>query len=105
MIQGKKYINDDVVYTLFKKHYCPYCKQKLKTSTIKKIINYNDPDAKDYDFWVGPTGKRHLVTGNMEFHIKGFKCPKCQKCFFVDEIKKSEGVCMNSTKEDDITDK
>lgn len=104
MIQGKKHINEDVGYTFFKKHYCPYCKQKLKTSTIKKIINYNSPDAKDYDFWIGPTGNRHLVTGNMEFHIKGFKCPNCNKCFFVDEIKKAEGVCTDSTKED-IADK
>lgn len=105
MIQGKKHIIEDVGYIFFKKHYCPYCKQKLKTSTIKKIINYNDSDAKDYDFWIGSTGNRHLVTGNMEFHIKGFKCSKCNKFFGVDEIKKFEGDYADSTKEDDIADK
>ncbi len=105
MIQGKKHINEDVVYTLFKKHYCPCCKEKLKTTTIKKIINYNAPEAKDYDFWVGPTGNRHLVTGDMEFYIKGFKCNVCNKCFFIDEVKKSEKVRTETINEYDITDK
>ncbi len=98
MIQGKKYKNEDIIYILFKKHYCPHCKMKLSTKKVKKIINYNSPEAQNYDFWIGPTGDKKLVTGDMEFCWKEFECPNCKTHFTVDEMQKIEGVYCESTK-------
>ena len=105
MIQGKKYYNKDLKYVTFTKHYCPYCKSKLSTCKVKKVINYNSPEAKDYDFWVGPSGHKILITGDLEFIWKEFECKKCNKHFTVEELQKIEGVYTESTSETEDADK
>lgn len=95
MIQGKKYINDDVVYTSFKKHYCPDCSNKLKTVKVSKVVNYKSPEAKDYDFYFGRPGQGVMVTGDAMFIWKEFECSNCARHFTVEELKKIEGVEQN----------
>ena len=93
---GKKYINEDIAYVSFKKHYCPSCKTKLKTVKVSKIVDYNSPEAKDYDFEVGTAGDDFVVTGKVEFVRKEFECPNCHAHFSVKELKKSEGIDVGS---------
>ena len=38
MIVGKKYINNAIFYTVFKKHYCPVCGTKLEHVDTKVKI-------------------------------------------------------------------
>ena len=104
-MQGKKYINEDIVYVSFKKHYCPSCKTKLKTVKVSKIVDYNSPEAKDYNFEVRTAGNNLVVTGKVEFVRKEFECPNCHEHFSVKELKKSEGIDVGSVSTSDTTRK
>ena len=53
MIVGKKYINNAIFYTVFKKHYCPVCGTKLTRIKTSKRVNSTSPEAKNYDFTLG----------------------------------------------------
>ena len=55
MITGKKYIDNDPFYTMFKKHVCPTCGSKVELRYVSKIVNSKSPEAKNYDFSVGDT--------------------------------------------------
>ena len=102
---GKKYINEDIVYVSFKKHYCPSCKTKLKTVKVSKTVDYNSPEAKDYNFEVGTAGDDFAVTGKVEFVRKEFECSNCHEHFSVKELKKSEGIDVGSVSTSDTTRK
>ena len=39
MIVGRRYFNNDVIYTMLKKHYCPVCGTKLTRIKTSKIVN------------------------------------------------------------------
>lgn len=47
MIVGKKYSNNAIFYTVFKKHYCPVCGTKLTRIKTSKIVNSKSPEAND----------------------------------------------------------
>lgn len=85
---GIKYINNAMFYTLFKKHYCPNCKNKLKLVKKSKTVNSNSPEAKNYDFNLGDG----FMEGNVKFVWKEFECAMCQKEFTVNEIRSTERV-------------
>lgn len=87
MVHGKKYINNDVVFTHFKKHYCPDCKTKVVRVKVSKIVNSESSDAKKYDFSNGIDGS---LIGNIKFVWTEFECPMCKRHFTVDEIKRIE---------------
>lgn len=95
MKRGKKYINNDVIYVSCKKHFCPICSNKLSTIKVSKIVNYQSPEASNYDFTFGCGKHRFVVDGDVEFIQKEFYCIKCEKAFTVDEIKKNENVETN----------
>ncbi len=89
MIKGARYQNDDIIYTVFKKHRCPACGEKLKLIKLQKIVNSESPEAKDYDFSLGA---RTSVRGDMKFYRPAFRCRACGREFEVEEIKKAEGI-------------
>ena len=86
MIVGIKYINNAVIYTLFKKHYCPWCSEKLKLVKKSKIINSKSPEAKDFDFRLGDG----FMDGNVKFVWKEFQCPICKTELTIEEMRRME---------------
>ena len=86
MIIGKKYFNNDVFYTLFKKHYCPNCATKLTRIKVSKIVNSHSPEAKNYDFTSGDS----FMVGDVKFIWKEFFCPLCKKQISIEEMKQIE---------------
>ncbi len=83
---GRKYLNNDIFYTVFKKHFCTECKTKLSCIKVSKIVNSNSPEAKNYDFTMGDS----FMVGDVEFIWKEFYCPQCNKQFSISEIKHIE---------------
>ena len=44
MVVGKKYVNNAIFYTIFKKNYCPACGTKLTRVKTSKIVNSKSPE-------------------------------------------------------------
>lgn len=86
MIVGKKYVNNAIFYTLFKKHYCPECGTKLTRIKTSKIVNSKSPEAKNYDFTLGDS----FMVGDVEFIWKEFYCQICKKRIPIDEMRRIE---------------
>ena len=86
MIVGRKYFNNDVIYTIFKKHYCPECGTKLIRIKNSKTVNSKSPEAKNYDFSLGDS----FMVGDVEFIWKEFYCPICKKRIPIDEMRRIE---------------
>lgn len=80
---GKKYIESNVFYTVFKKHYCPMCGTKLTRKKTSKVVNSKSPEAKNYDFSLGDT----FLNSDIEFIWKEFYCPICKRTISIDEMK------------------
>ena len=83
---GKKYVNNAIIYTIFKKHYCPACGTKLSRVKTSKTVNSNSPEAKDYDFTLGDS----FMAGDVEFVWKEFYCPTCKNRISIDEMRRIE---------------
>ncbi len=79
-------MNDDIFYTVFKKHFCPQCGEKLKRIKVSKVVNSGSPEAKDYDF----ADADSFMTGDVEFIWKEFYCERCKKQISVSEMKQIE---------------
>lgn len=86
MIVGRKYENNDIIYTVFKKHNCPECGSKLSRKKASKIVNSQSPESKDYDLSLGDS----FMSGDLEFIWKEFYCPVCKKRIPIDEIRRME---------------
>ena len=86
MIVGKKYFNNDVFYTVFKKHYCPSCGTKLTRIKASKIVNSRSPEAENYDFSSGDS----FMVGDVELIWTEFYCPTCEKRISIDEMRRIE---------------
>lgn len=86
MVVGKKYVNNAIFYTIFKKNYCPACETKLTRVKTSKIVNSKSPEAKNYDFTLGDS----FMVGNVEFIWKEFYCPTCKKRIPIDEMRRIE---------------
>ena len=86
LIVGRKYFNNDVIYTIFKKHYCPECGTKLTRIKNSKTVNSKSPEAKNYDFSLGDS----FMVGDVEFIWKEFYCPICKKRIPIDEMRRIE---------------
>ena len=84
-----KYIyNESPFYVYCKKHACPECETRLKTNYDSVVMNSNSPEAENYDFSIA--GGDSYLTGDVEFRISYFKCPKCEFAISFDEMKKRE---------------
>ena len=86
MVVGKKYVNNAIFYTIFKKNYCPACGTKLIRVKTSKIVNSKSPEAKNYGFTLGDS----FMVGNVEFIWKEFYCPTCKKRIPIDEMRRIE---------------
>lgn len=73
-------------YVHWKKHFCPKCWKKLELRYVSKIVNYNSPEAKDYDFSIGDT----FFVGDVESRTRYFHCANCQLDISFREMKKYE---------------
>lgn len=62
-VTGKKYFNNDVFFTLFKKHDCPQCGKRLQRVRVSQIVNSNSPEAEKFNFSLGDS----FMVGNVEF--------------------------------------
>lgn len=85
---GKKYFNSDVIFTIFKKHYCPVCGTRLSRIRTSKIVNSKSQEAKTFDFGSWDT----FMVGDVEFIWKEFYCPICEKRIPVDELRRIEKI-------------
>ena len=82
MIYGKKYINNAIFYTMFKKHYCPKCGKRMHCVKVSKIVNSKAPEAKSFDFSLGDS----FMMGNVEFIWKEFRCSDCKFNISIDKM-------------------
>ncbi len=96
MLHGRQYFNNDIKYVSMTKHKCPHCANILKTVKVSKVVNSNSPEAKDFDFDFSDI----TIKGDVKFIWKEFECPDCRAHFTVDELKKIEGVYIESPKVD-----
>ena len=87
MKKSIKYVYDDILYAVLKKHFCPICGSKLKFSYMSKIVNSDSPQSAEYDFSLAD----NYLVGEIEFRKRCFYCPKCDlKISFNDDVKKFE---------------
>ena len=86
MIHGKVSSLTGTLY--FKKeHKCPKCKTTMEAITVKKVVNSNSPEAKQYDFRLR---RGVYLKGNIEFSWKELKCPACGAQFTMEQMQKIE---------------
>ncbi len=85
-MRGRKYFNDDIFYTIFKKHYCPTCGTRMTRIRTSKIVNSRSPEAKNYDFSLGDS----FMIGDVEFIWKEFYCPICKRRISIEEMRQIE---------------
>lgn len=85
-MKNKKFIGESWLYTYFKKHYCPICNEKLEVKKISRVVNSKSSEAKNYDFSLGDS----FLVGDVEFIFYVFSCPKCNKQYSVQEMKRNE---------------
>ena len=61
-IKGYSFQCANPFFVYFKKHYCPYCGEKLIRKKVSQIIHSDSEEAKNYDFEVADI----TVKGNMK---------------------------------------
>ena len=83
---GKKYANDAIFYTKFKKHYCPVCGTKLTRLKTSRIVNSKSPEAKKYDFTLGDS----YIDSDVEIIWKEFYCQICKIRIPIDKMRQIE---------------
>ena len=86
MIHGKVSSLTGTLY-LKKEHKCPKCKTTMEAITVKKVVNSNSPEAKQYDFRLR---RGVYLKGNIEFSWKELKCPACGAQFTMEQMQKIE---------------
>lgn len=85
-IAGKKYFNNFIFYTLFKKHFCPRCGTRVVRIKTSKVVNSKSAEAKKFNFDSGDT----FLAGDIEFIWDEFQCPTCKQKFSVEEMMRIE---------------
>lgn len=85
-MKSKKFIGDSWFYTSLKKHCCPTCNEKLEVIKVSKVVNSKSQEAKNYDFSLGDT----YLVGDVEFFYNAFCCPKCNRQYSIQEMKRIE---------------
>lgn len=86
MVTGYKRTWTHIIFTYFKKHYCPYCRTQLQIITCEKIVNHKSEEAKNFDFHSFDT----YLVGNIKFVWDELKCFGCGFQITAKEMKKYE---------------
>lgn len=85
-MKNRKWTGESLIFTFFIDHKCPVCNEVLDVITEKKIVNYNSPEAKDYDFY----GYDARAYGDVEFSWNAFACDACGYTGSIKEVKEIE---------------
>lgn len=93
MIGSARHTNDDMLYTVFKKHKCPLCNSRVNRVKSVKTISAKSFEAKKYS--IDP-----YIIGDVRIVTVEFFCPKCQKSISIEDMKKFEGLIP---KEESVT--
>ena len=94
-IKGCRFTCENPIFVYLKKHYCPYCGEKLIRKKVSQIIHSDSEEAKNYDF---SNGDGFLV-GNIKFIRTVFRCNKCDKTYTIKEVKEND-IAINRWKYD-----
>ena len=86
MIHGVVKFDNDLFYTRFKKHYCPYCNVLVERIKVSKVVNSKSPESSEF----ASLGEDGFAIGNIKYIWTAFRCPRCGKKFSVKEIRKIE---------------
>ena len=73
----KKFKYEAPIGMFLKKHYCPECSTVLKTKKIKKIVNSESEEAKDFDFSTDDGTFQGYLVGDVEFTWYVCHCANC----------------------------
>ncbi len=103
MIHGKIYRNKKSITTI-KKNYCPDCGIVLSNTKITKVLNALS-DENDIVPIVGSVPDKKVLLGNIEYTENGFKCPKCKKCFTVEEVRLANDIQKGKEIEEAVSDR
>lgn len=76
-----------------KKHYCPYCNERLEKNKTETIVNSESDEAKNCDFSNGDG----FMVGNIKFIRTIFRCNKCNKNYTIKEVKEND-IAINRRK-------
>lgn len=76
----------NLLYTHFKKHFCPKCGTQVKLGRERKLVNSKSPEAKNYDFF----NVDNFMVGDVEFRIRCFYCPNCDMNISFEQMEKYE---------------
>jgi len=60
-----------------KKHYCPKCSDKLSVKKIKRTVNSESEEAKDYGFTTDAGEYIGRIVGDVEFIWHVYHCANC----------------------------
>lgn len=85
-IKGSSFKCQNPFFVYFKKHFCPYCGNRLTREKVSQIVHSDSQEAKNYDFEVAD----NTVMGNMKFTHIEFHCPVCKKNYTVKEAKEGK---------------
>lgn len=72
-----------------KPHACPQCAAQLQVDRREKEVRVGSAEAERFDLHI--TGGPHL-NGWVKVRWKEFFCPKCDRYFTIDEVKRHEGI-------------
>lgn len=78
-----------------KKHYCPYCNERLEKTKTETVVNSNSEEVKNYDF--SQAGGDGYLVGNIKFIRTAFRCNKCDKIYTIKEVKEND-IAINRWK-------
>ena len=85
MIKGYSF-KIEIIFQMFKKHYCPVCGTELLKRKVSEIVNSESPEAKEYDFDVADI----TVKGDMKFTHVELYCNQCNKYYTIKEAKNNK---------------
>ena len=69
-----------------KKHYCPYCNEKLIRTKTETIVNSESEEASNYDF----SNADGFMTENIKFVRTVYLCKKCGREYTEKEVKEND---------------
>ena len=77
---------DSPFFVFLRRHFCFSCAHKLDVKKVKKKINEDSSEAKDYHLYTGGS----YLFGSAEFYCYMFYCINCDIYYSIDEVKQRE---------------